>query len=194
MISGALYHLVATISVMKPWFPQFLPAPPGVYPLARMKSEILISQLAFTRRLLGLRLRCKIFAEWMYLRPQSVWYRKDWKWESVNGCPERIWAKGGGERLRPLDKDKRSNYWRWHEDRLPWILPGSQQVSPVYEWNLTRYAHKYKFRRSSRWVEIQYPRQIDILSARCHNHIVASIERILRQTFEWPRKWRSNLH
>jgi hypothetical protein len=88
MISGALYHRVATYSVMYPAFS----SGSMEKPLASPKSQILSSQSALTSRLPGLRSRCSTFAEWMYFRPHSIWYMKDWKWASVKGWPERIMA------------------------------------------------------------------------------------------------------
>jgi len=61
MISGALYHLVATYSVMKP-----VSVPEGSAVLterAKPKSQTLRSQLALSRRLEGLRSRWMTSAE-----------------------------------------------------------------------------------------------------------------------------------
>ena len=69
MISGALYHLVATYSVMYPAFS----SGSTLKPLAKPKSQILSSQSALTRRLPGLRSRWRTLALWMYLRPQRIW-------------------------------------------------------------------------------------------------------------------------
>ena len=40
--------------------------------LARPKSQILRSQLALSRRLLGLRSRWRTLAEWMYFSPRRI--------------------------------------------------------------------------------------------------------------------------
>lgn len=62
--SGALYHLVTTYSVMYSF---------SLLVLASPKSQILRSQLAFSRMLLGLRSLCRTFALWMYFSPLSSW-------------------------------------------------------------------------------------------------------------------------
>lgn len=67
--SGARYHRVTTYSVIKSV---------SDVVLARPKSAILRSQLAFNSKLLGFRSRCKTFAECTYLSPRSNWYRKYW--------------------------------------------------------------------------------------------------------------------
>lgn len=62
--SGALYHLVTTYSVMKS-VSEVVRASP--------KSQILRSQLAFNKRLLGFRSRWSTLAEWMYFKPLRIW-------------------------------------------------------------------------------------------------------------------------
>lgn len=70
MISGALYHLVATYSVMKPVSPPFGSA--VVVDRARPKSHTFKSQLAFKRRFDGLRSRWMTSAEWRALMARRV--------------------------------------------------------------------------------------------------------------------------
>lgn len=65
MISGALYHRVATYSVKWVTFS----SGSASKPLAKPKSHILSSQSAFTRRFPGLRSRCITPAECMYFIP-----------------------------------------------------------------------------------------------------------------------------
>lgn len=65
--SGALYQRVTTYSVIKSVSDVVLASP---------KSPIFRSQLAFNKRLLGLRSLCKTLAECTYFRPLSNWYRK----------------------------------------------------------------------------------------------------------------------
>jgi hypothetical protein len=65
--SGALYQRVTTYSVIKSVSDVVLASP---------KSPIFRSQLAFNKRLLGLRSLCKTFAECTYFRPLRNWYRK----------------------------------------------------------------------------------------------------------------------
>ncbi len=64
MISGALYHRVATYSVM-------IVVCSGVEsnPRLKPKSQILSSQSAFTSRLPGFKSLCTTDAEWMYFNP-----------------------------------------------------------------------------------------------------------------------------
>lgn len=71
IISGALYHLVATYSVRKPaWLCS------GSATLAKPKSQILRSQVVFNNKLLGFKSLCNTFAECMYFKPRNIWYRK----------------------------------------------------------------------------------------------------------------------
>lgn len=65
--SGARYHLVTTYSVIKSV---------SDVVLAKPKSPILRSQFPFRSKLLGLRSRCKTFAECTYFSPLNSWYRK----------------------------------------------------------------------------------------------------------------------
>mmetsp|Transcript_11809 Transcript_11809/g.41039 ORF Transcript_11809/g.41039 Transcript_11809/m.41039 type:complete len:223 (+) Transcript_11809:537-1205(+) len=74
--SGARYHLVTTYSVMYSF---------SLLVLASPKSHIFRSQLAFSRRLLGLRSRCRTFALCTYFRPRRSWYTKYWQWSSDRG-------------------------------------------------------------------------------------------------------------
>src|SRR5271156_5363398 len=68
MISGARYHRVATYSVMKPELSSWEAAE-----RARPKSQTFKSQLAFKRRLDGLRSRWRTSAECVALRAGRVW-------------------------------------------------------------------------------------------------------------------------
>lgn len=67
MISGARYHLVATYSVMNPELSSVDAAD-----LASPKSQTFKSQLALSKRLEGLRSRCRTFAECMAFKARSV--------------------------------------------------------------------------------------------------------------------------
>ncbi|OMH83014.1 hypothetical protein AX774_g3491 [Zancudomyces culisetae] len=70
MISGALYHLVATYSVMSP-----APSPPCTStftPLANPKSHTFKSQFEFSNRLLGFKSLWRTFAECIYFSARSV--------------------------------------------------------------------------------------------------------------------------
>ena len=71
MISGALYHRVATYSVKNPVWSWS-----GSATLARPKSQILRSQVVFSKRFEGFKSLCRTFAECMYLRPRRIWYKK----------------------------------------------------------------------------------------------------------------------
>jgi len=92
MISGALYHRVATYSVRNPvwsWSGSAILANPKsqiwkknsvtYYNVTRSESAAghykitLRSQVVLRRRLEGLRSRWRTLAEWMYLRPRRIW-------------------------------------------------------------------------------------------------------------------------
>ena len=62
--SGARYQRVTTYSVMN-----FVSSWDRESP----KSQILRSHVAFRSRLLGLRSRWRMLAEWMYLSPRRIW-------------------------------------------------------------------------------------------------------------------------
>lgn len=76
--SGALYHLVATYSVINP-FPPLGPTSGGgaAADRARPKSQIFRSQLALSRRFDGLRSRWRTFAVCSALRPRTVCRRRE---------------------------------------------------------------------------------------------------------------------
>ena len=78
MISGARYQRVATYSVKKPVWSWS-----GSATRAKPKSQIFRSHVAFSKRLLGFKSRCKTFAEWMYFRP--LYERKSQMFESLIG-------------------------------------------------------------------------------------------------------------
>ena len=63
--SGARYHLVTTYSVMN--------ASVSALARAKPKSQILRSQLALRRRLLGFKSRCKTPALCTYFNPRRSW-------------------------------------------------------------------------------------------------------------------------
>ncbi len=72
--SGARYGLVTTYSVRKSSSHEVR---------ARPKSQILSKQsLQLMRILLGLRSRCRMLAEWIYLSPRRSWYKRNWQWYS----------------------------------------------------------------------------------------------------------------
>lgn len=75
--SGALYHLVTTYSVIKSV---------SDVVLAKPKSPILRSQFPFKSKLLGLRSRCKTFAECTYFSPLNSWYRKYCRIHEISIC------------------------------------------------------------------------------------------------------------
>jgi hypothetical protein len=110
MTSGALYHLVATYSVMKPP-PPAGPASGGGFAadLAKPRSQIwasatisqgkaswytLRSQFAFRRRLEGFRSRCRTFAEWIALSPRIAWLSAEFPTDERRGDLLDRWSTG----------------------------------------------------------------------------------------------------
>ncbi len=67
MISGALYHLVATYSVMKPKLFSL-----EAIDLANPKSQIFKSQFEFNKRFEGFKSLCKTFAECIDFKARRV--------------------------------------------------------------------------------------------------------------------------
>jgi hypothetical protein len=101
MISGALYHLVATYSVMNP-VAEFSTGSAVATERARPKSQTLRSQLALRRRLEGLRSRWITSAEWRALRARRVLVKGEKQGRKESVLQETVAADEG----RPVLVDK----------------------------------------------------------------------------------------